>query len=638
MSFLRNSSIRTKILALVIPLCTVGLFASGFMAYRFKDADTTYSDFIATDGAAAVLTSRSASAVVNVIYSAYQLLAYASGSPAVAGIKEDYTFNKGAALDRLAKAASLTPEDTSDIKAFSQRAEGFFSLIDQAIQAHSAGQTSHAAALLEKADGLIDVWRDDLRVFNDERQSDLAKRSNELSGITNTTIVISLSLIAIFFMLGIAAALVVATLGITSPIFTLRARMSALAAGDTTASIEGTARLDEIGQMAIAVEVFRDNAIERARLERETDERSILSEQERVARDNQKAAEASDVRFAVDNIADGLSRLSDGDLSYRLNQPFTATLDAVRTDFNKSAEKLQSALLQVTQNATEIDAGANEIKSAANDLAKRTEQQAAAVEETAAALEQITTTVTDSTKRAQQAGQLVNRAKAGAEQSGEVVRKAVDAMERIERSSDEISNIIGVIDEIAFQTNLLALNAGVEAARAGDAGKGFAVVAQEVRELAQRSASAAKEIKALITTSNAQVREGVQYVGDTGRALETIVTEVQEINRHVAAIVESAQEQSSGIQQINTAVNQMDQDTQKNAAMVEETTAASFKLAQEVGSLNQLLSQFKVAGSADHDVPSTVREATAQDRPLSSPVRVLAQRLASAYAQSTARN
>jgi len=414
--------------------------------------------------------------------------------------------------------------------------------------------------------------------------------------------------------------------------------MVSLAGGDTAAEIDGMDRKDEVGQMAIAVQVFRESAIERIRLEQETEANRSLSEKERIAREQQKAKEAADVKFAVDNLATGLSKLSDGDVSYRIGQPFTATLDGVRNDFNMSAEKLQSALTRVAQNAGGIGAGANEIKSAADDLAKRTEQQAAAVEETAAALEEITTTVKDSTKRAQEAGLIVSRAKAGAEQSGEVVRRAVVAMEQISKSANEISNIIGVIDEIAFQTNLLALNAGVEAARAGEAGKGFAVVAQEVRELAQRSANAAKEIKALITTSNDQVQQGVQLVGDTGKALATIVSEVQEINRHVVSIVESAQEQSSGLQQINTAVNQMDQDTQKNAAMVEETNAASHNLAKEVASLNQLLAQFKLADTVyqQKSQPAPVRNAGGNDRYVASPVRALGRKIASAFSGNAA--
>ena len=354
---------------------------------------------------------------------------------------------------------------------------------------------------------------------------------------------------------------------------------------------------DEIGDLARSLEVLLDNNREKARLEQEANTNRSLGEEERIARERKADKEAADIKFAVDSLADALSKLADGDVACRIEQAFVAQLDTVRKDFNSSATKLQDALLRVSENARGIDAGANEIRSAADGLSKRTEQQAAAVEETAAALEEITTTVKDAANRAHDAGQLVVRTRMGAERSGEVVRQAVIAMERIEKSSNEISNIIGVIDEIAFQTNLLALNAGVEAARAGEAGKGFAVVAQEVRELAQRSASAAKEIKALIMTSNQQVGEGVQLVGDTGRALDTIVAEVQEINRHVAAIVESAQEQSSGLQQINTAVNQMDQDTQKNAAMVEETTAASHNLAMEVDALNQLLRQFKLGSN-----------------------------------------
>ncbi|MCM2433780.1 HAMP domain-containing methyl-accepting chemotaxis protein [Agrobacterium rosae] len=420
--------------------------------------------------------------------------------------------------------------------------------------------------------------------------------------------------------------------GVIRPIQVMTGSMSSLASGNIDLEIPGAERKDEIGRMAQNVVVFRNNAIERLRLEQETEANRSLSEKERMAREEQKAREAADTSFAVDNLADALSRLSDGDVSFRISQPFAAHLDKVRENFNGSAEKLQSALSRVAENARGIDAGANEIRSAADDLAKRTEQQAASVEETAAALEEITTTVKDSTKRAQEAGQLVAKARTGAEQSGDVVRKAVVAMEQIEKSSSEISNIISVIDEIAFQTNLLALNAGVEAARAGEAGKGFAVVAQEVRELAQRSAKAAKEIKALITTSNDQVQQGVQLVGETGRALETIVTEVQEINRHVVAIVDAAQEQSSGLQQINTAVNQMDQDTQKNAAMVEEQTAASHGLAREAASLNHLLGQFKLGGG--YEAP--VRAATPVERPVQSPARALGRKVASAFSGNAA--
>ncbi|SCW90593.1 methyl-accepting chemotaxis sensory transducer with Pas/Pac sensor [Rhizobium mongolense subsp. loessense] len=332
----------------------------------------------------------------------------------------------------------------------------------------------------------------------------------------------------------------------------------------------------------------------------------------------------------VDQLAGSLQALSDGDLTQEVATPFIPTLERLRIDFNAATSKLRKAMQGVSENATGIAAGAQQIRSASDDLSKRTEQQAASVEETAAALEEITTTVADSSNRAQDAGQLVRKTRDNAERSGTVVRSAVDAMGKIETSSAEIGNIISVIDEIAFQTNLLALNAGVEAARAGDAGKGFAVVAQEVRELAQRSAKAAKEIKELITASNEHVKSGVALVGETGKALEEIVAQVNQVNANVIAIVESSKEQATGLKEINTAVNTMDQGTQQNAAMVEESTAAAHSLAREADALFQLLGQFNIGGGMTSRQMRPV-VATAASKPAISAARTMAAKVTAAF-------
>jgi methyl-accepting chemotaxis protein len=633
MSFLKNALIRTKVLSLIIPICVVGIGATLFMSDRFKTVDSTYSEFISDDYQAEVDLVASTRSLVSVGYAAYQTLAYDVQDPGSKVANDFYKENTASLISRLEQSKGGRPEDTAAIDDFIARSKNLTAQMDDAVKLGAEGRDAEAKSALARADLLIKPLLADMRDLTTLMKKNINTRASALTEQTRSTILISLVVLTIVFAASTGMALFVSSRGITAPIAKLRERMISLARGDAEGGVDGQDRRDEVGQMARAVSVFRDNALERIRLENEAEANRSLSDQERAARDAQKARDEADTKFAVDRLGDALGRLAQGDVAYRIDTPFVAHLDALRTNFNESAGNLSEALRAVGRNARGIDASANEIRSAADDLSRRTEQQAASVEETAAALEEITTTVKDATKRAEDAGNLVAQARTGAEKSGLVVRDAVVAMKEIERSSGEITNIISVIDEIAFQTNLLALNAGVEAARAGDAGKGFAVVAQEVRELAQRSAQAAKEIKALIIMSGDHVRSGVELVGNTGTALEVIVAEVQEINRHVDAIVKSAREQSIGLQEINTAVNAMDQGTQQNAAMVEQSTAASHSLARDAASLNQLLARFNLDEGAQRPgvVAGVVREASPTSPGVASPARALGRKIAAAF-------
>jgi methyl-accepting chemotaxis protein len=385
---------------------------------------------------------------------------------------------------------------------------------------------------------------------------------------------------------------------ISKPLGNMTEAMGELARGNLNAHVPHADQQDEIGKLAEVMTTFKNQ----------------LADAER--------AKEEQTQVIVGSIGAGLDHLAKGDLTHRVSADLTGAFAKLKDDFNTAMTRLQDTIKNVLTSTHQIDNNAGEISTAADDLSRRTEQQAASLEETAAALEEITATVKKTATNAKEASHSVADARGAAEDGGRVVETAVRAMDAIAQSSRQITDIIGVIDEIAFQTNLLALNAGVEAARAGEAGKGFAVVASEVRALAQRSSDAAKQIKTLINTSSEHVGDGVKYVGETGQALKRIVDQVLQINTLVTEMAQAAEQQSSGIEQVNAAVGQMDQVTQQNAAMVEESTAAARNLAGETKGLTEIIAFFAVGdghGAAEAPRPMARQAAAPVKRPIARP-------------------
>ena len=511
--------------------------------------------------------------------------------------------------------------ETADGNAFN-KAFGDIGSVGDAIARYDS-QGDHADAFNVVTSDLKSA----LDAFDQAMNDDLNYQSSQTAQLTQGASQASSQ--GVFWIGLILAIITIATLavgwlivaGIAAPISQMTQAMRRLSQQDMGVRIPGIGRKDELGAMAAAVQVFKENGQERLKLEAEAAQ--FRQELDQKLRDMETAFEAAgrEQKTVVDNLATALSAVAKGDLTARLTQQVAAAYAALKTDFNAAMDTLQNTMQAIAASAASVRSGAGEITAASDDLSRRTEQQAATLEQTAAALDEITATVRKTAEGTAEARQVATESKTDAEHSGAVVRNTVEAMSSIDSSSKEISNIIGVIDEIAFQTNLLALNAGVEAARAGDAGRGFAVVATEVRALAQRSADAAKEIKTLISASRQQVESGVKLVDETGTSLGRIAGQIAKLNELIANISASAQEQATALNEVNTAVNQMDQVTQQNAAMVEQSTAASHSLAGEAAELARLVGQFQ-AGQSTAAPPAPRKAAPKPSRiPVHAPTR-----------------
>ncbi len=426
----------------------------------------------------------------------------------------------------------------------------------------------------------FDGFRAIMADFQAEEQAlmDSRRAANERTSEMTTTLIPAA--IAMSIVIGAALAWFIGS-SIANAVRTITVSMRGLADGNNAVDILGQDRGDEVGEMARALEVFRDALVD-------------MQEAEKMKAEGRDA----ELSTMVVKLSSHLSLLSQGKLAVQIQDDFPEGYEQLRRDFNTTCSTLHDIVEKVVQTSSSIRNGADEISHASDDLSRRTESQAATLEETAAALDELTASVKSAAEGARSVETTMGEAGAEAERSGEVVQDAVAAMTEIHESSRHISQIISVIDDIAFQTNLLALNAGVEAARAGEAGRGFAVVASEVRSLAQRSSDAALEIKTLIGDSSKQVERGVELVGNAGTALESIVRQVSHISTLISEIAEGSAAQSTGLHEINTGMTQLDQVTQQNAAMVEEATAAGHLLKSDASKLTELMTHFEISGGS----------------------------------------
>ena len=514
----------------------------------------------------------------------------------------------------------------SELAASSAAAEKFWALLEEKyLPAVAIGETkaiqkygAELTALYTEHRRAVDVLVVDANKFLANAESE----AQEAGNVWQTIMLATAGLVLLCVCFGVY----MIRKKVVQPLLAIAEYMTRLAKGTYEEEVPFVGRHDEIGEMAHAVAVFRVSAIERQQA-REREEQ-IRNEAEAMRQQREAVEREADLKRqrVVEALAMGLEHIARGDLAFRLDEPLAAEYEKLRNDFNAAIASLSGTLKSISVATESVHSGARDITTAADDLARRTEQQAAALEETSAALNGIVDAVRRTSEMSEKARAAVTAAKTEADGSDSIVRDAITAMDTIEQSSRQIGEIITMIDEIAFQTNLLALNAGVEAARAGEAGRGFAIVAQEVRGLAQRSTEAAKAIKGLISTSSAQIESGVGLVRHTGEAFTSIGHHVARVTELVEAIATSAHDQSVSLREVNVAVGQMDQNTQQNAAMVDETTSASHALTDKAHDLEMLVGKFTLDG-----LRNSIGLARTDATPNNPPVRSFTQRIAAAF-------
>ncbi len=602
---LADLRIRTKI---AIPLIAIGIISIGtaiYAGHEYARIQKTYSDLI-DQRSGAILDSAQATLVTSyVLRDLYKAIAYPEymkqNATSIADARKGYDL----ALQQLVNAKISFPERHAEFDKLSRAISELKPKIDDVLSQASRDEDLPALSVMSELDRAFAAIVADAVKLNGEIKSQTQSDGLALDAEAKRLDLVLLVLSCAGVLLGLVGAMLLARRSITRPLDMLKARMDDLAAGDYAVEIEGQGRRDEIGAMARAVQVFKENGQAVRRLEAETAEgreateaQRRLAEQERVARAREQEMLAAEQLKVMEALGEGLDRLSRGDLTCRIEAELAVEYAKLRDDFNMAVAHLSETIRTIQSTSGDVGNAAHEINTGADDLSKRTEEQASSLEETAATTEQLAASVKASAHASMQAVALADEAMEVARKGGAIVKDAVDAMARIEAASQKISDITTVIDEIAFQTNLLALNAAVEAARAGDAGRGFAVVASEVRTLAQRSGEAAKGITALITESGAEVAQGVGLVRSAGSALERIVEASQKVSATVSDISSAAAEQSNGIDEMSQAVAHMDEMTQQNAALAEQSAASATALAGQIQRLNELVASFRTRDDA----------------------------------------
>jgi methyl-accepting chemotaxis protein len=576
MKLLEHSKIPTKIGAVIGLLALFALVITALSAIQLRKLSADYAQLTRSQIPSAEKLAMANRLAIEMVYAGYRAMAYdaASKQARIAKAMSRSTYQD--AVTTLGEAGALNPALQGEAGALRAKLDQLAARNREAVELGTQGRKDEAQATLVNVDQLLAEFTDTIFTLNDTSNGDVETATAALQAESQRTLLIVVTSGGIGIALSIVFGLYIANFGISRPIGRLTARMTSLAEGEIEAGIPGYTRRDELGTMAKAVEVFRAAAIAKKEIEA-----------------SKAVAEAEQGRV-VNLVADSLRRLAERDLTVQIVDEVAPVYQRLKDDFNAATGELLSAMVQLDHAASGINTGSTEISAASDDLSRRTEKQAGSLQESAAAMDQVTRSVKKSARGAEQVHKLVGVAHGDAEAGGRIVREAIVAMDTIASSSQQISQIVTLIDGIAFQTNLLALNAGVEAARAGDAGKGFAVVANEVRALAQRSADAAKDIKDLITASTRQVAGGVQLVGQTGEALDRILGRVAEMSALAADISQATEAQATSIQQVNVAVAEMERTTQQNAAMVEQSTAAARSLTSEADRLGRLVGRFEL--------------------------------------------